>query len=1771
VADTGRRGLGIYIARLVRTDTGGANHIVFVVRDDAGTSDLLFQTSDTTWQAYNSYGGNSLYAGSPAGRAYKVSYNRPFNDRTSSGTPRNFLFDSEYPMLRWLEANGYDVSYSTGVDTDRFGSLIQRHRVFLSVGHDEYWSAGQRANVEAARAAGVNLAFFSGNEIFWKTRWESSIDAAGTPYRTLVSYKETKANAAIDPSDPPTWTGSWRDPRFSPPGDGGRPENALTGTIFMVNGVRTDAITVPAAEGKMRFWRNTTVATLAAGQVATLAAGTLGHEWDEDLDNGFRPAGVVRLSSTTIPLSFNYLLDYGNNYGAGTATHRMTLYRFGPALVFSAGTIRWSWGLDATHDSDPSTPDVRMQQATANLLADMGAQPTTLQSGLVSPTPTTDVTAPTTSITAPANGANVTPGTPITITGTATDIGGVVGAVEVSTDGGRTWHPATGRQAWTYNWTPGAAGSIVGILSRAVDDSANLGASAGVTVTVGSCGACRSSLALSGSGTTYAEAAHAAELNTVGDWTFETWFKDESAGGYNHDVKYIAIKGDTNANGEAPYLMGISYNSLFVGVRTGWSNQTIARSLAGVSANAWHHAAATFVAGTRQLTLYLDGALVAQGVLSTATTRGNMMPLEIGRNGTTGMYWQGKLDDLRVWNVARSPGEILANYATELSSMPSGLVSNWKFNEGTGTIAADSAGLARFHDATLFGAASWSSDVGNTPPAPDTTAPVISAVGATAITTNGATIGWTTNEAADTQVEYGTTTAYGSSTTLNTALVTTHAQTLSGLAPNTPYHYRVKSRDGANNLATSGDFTFTTAAPDTTPPIISGVSASSITTSGATIGWITNEAADSQVEYGTTTAYGSSTTLDTALGTGHSQILAGLAPNTPYHYRVKSRDGATNLATSGDFTFTTAAPDTTPPVISGVSASGVTNIAATIGWTTNEAADTQVEYGTTTAYGSSTTLNTAMVTSHSQTLSGLAPNTPYHYRVKSRDGATNLATSGDFTFTTTNAAPLGSLALAGGYAEAPSATELNTVGDWTLETWFRDESAGGYNHNVTYIAIKGDTNANGEAPYLMGISYNSLFAGQRTGWTNYTIATSLAGVSTNAWHHAAATFVAGTRQLTLYIDGVQAAQGILAARTTTGNGLPVEIGRNGTTGMYWQGKLDDLRVWNVARSAGEILANYQAEIGTAPATLVGNWKFDEVSGTSAADSTATPQNATLFGAASWSSDVGNTPPAPDTTAPVISAVGATAITTNGATIGWTTNEAADTQVEYGTTTAYGSSTTLNTALVTTHAQTLSGLAPNTPYHYRVKSRDGANNLATSGDFTFTTAAPDTTPPIISGVSASSITTSGATIGWITNEAADSQVEYGTTTAYGSSTTLDTALGTGHSQILAGLAPNTPYHYRVKSRDGATNLATSGDFTFTTAAPDTTPPVISGVSASGVTNIAATIGWTTNEAADTQVEYGTTTAYGSSTTLNTAMVTSHSQTLSGLAPNTPYHYRVKSRDGATNLATSGDFTFTTTNAAPLGSLALAGGYAEAPSATELNTVGDWTLETWFRDESAGGYNHNVTYIAIKGDTNANGEAPYLMGISYNSLFAGQRTGWTNYTIATSLAGVSTNAWHHAAATFVAGTRQLTLYIDGVQAAQGILAARTTTGNGLPVEIGATARPACTGRASSTTCASGTSRAAPERSLPTTKPRSGPRRPPWWATGSSTRSAAPVPPTARPRRRTPRCSVRRAGRARSIPEARAPLAIATVSQRTLGNWSTSESYLPDVSTEQASPWQ
>ncbi|WP_305784101.1 DUF4082 domain-containing protein [Symbioplanes lichenis] len=465
---------GVYIAKLTRPDTGGASHIIFVVRNDASTSDLFFQTSDATWQAYNLYGGADFYEGGENGRAYKTSYNRPFATRGAM-QGRDFFFSAEYPMVRFLERNGYDLSYTTNVDSDRRGQLISNHKVFVTNGHDEYWSAAQRLHVEQARDAGTHLAFFSGNDVYWRTRYEPSTAGDPTPYRTLTCYKETWAETdTLDPTG--EWTGTWRDPRFSPPATGGgNPENALIGTAYMANS--TDLpMTVPAAQGKYRLWRNTTVADLTSG-LATLAPHTVGYESNEDLDNGFRPAGLIRLSTTTGPTP-EYLLDWGKNVAAGTTTHHMTMYRAASdALVFSAGTIQWAWGLDDYHDGDVQPVDERMQQATVNLFADMGVQPATLMGSLDPATASADTTAPTVSITSPAATTTVANGSQVTLSGSASDVGGRVAGVEVSTDAGVSWHPATGTTSWTYSFhTTGLGAQVVQV--RAIDDSVNIGAPA---------------------------------------------------------------------------------------------------------------------------------------------------------------------------------------------------------------------------------------------------------------------------------------------------------------------------------------------------------------------------------------------------------------------------------------------------------------------------------------------------------------------------------------------------------------------------------------------------------------------------------------------------------------------------------------------------------------------------------------------------------------------------------------------------------------------------------------------------------------------------------------------------------------------------------------------------------------------------------------------------------------------------------------------------------------------------------------------------------------------------------------------------------------------------------------------------------------------------------------------------------------------------------------------------------------------------------------------
>jgi hypothetical protein len=417
---------GMYVLRLNRTG-GGASHVMFILRDDARHADLMFMPADSTWQAYNAwggmdgsmYGGNSLYYGTSvdqynADAARFVSYNRPIVNRGAADSGRSYgavewstFFTSEYGMLRFLERNGYDVKYygcidaagdATGTHLTGNGSTRGGVGAAMFVGHNEYWSDGMRAGWETAKAAGLSVFSCAGNEVFWRLVGSAN-DADGRP-RTWECYKSTIA--ARGSTGRTEWTGTWRDPDGAGKG-GDRPENTFTGTIFVVNGPDLRSLVVPYNGGYsgQPLWRNTSVASLTAGQTYTSGNQILGFEWDT-----YGPAGVSTTaanylaaphpsarycSDVTYSISSGLLLtDAGDVYNAaGTATHRLVAMPSGNngGITFGTGTVNWAFGVDDanTYQQGTDNTDTVLRQATVNILMDMGAAPSSLMSGLTSP------------------------------------------------------------------------------------------------------------------------------------------------------------------------------------------------------------------------------------------------------------------------------------------------------------------------------------------------------------------------------------------------------------------------------------------------------------------------------------------------------------------------------------------------------------------------------------------------------------------------------------------------------------------------------------------------------------------------------------------------------------------------------------------------------------------------------------------------------------------------------------------------------------------------------------------------------------------------------------------------------------------------------------------------------------------------------------------------------------------------------------------------------------------------------------------------------------------------------------------------------------------------------------------------------------------------------------------------------------------------------------------------------------------------------------------
>jgi hypothetical protein len=336
---------GVYLAKLTGSSSRAEAYIHFVVRDDARRSDLLFQTSVTTYQAYNEWGGMSLYS-KPA--AYKVSFNRPYQRGHGSG---DFLF-WEYSLLRFLEREGYDVTYTTDVDTHTRGHLILRNKAFLSVGHDEYWSWEMRDNLEAALAQGVHLGFFGANIGYWQARFEPS-HLTGQENRTLVCYK--KKALELDPyashPDSVKRRRTTTQFRMNPVN---RPENELIGVMYQSHQAEGDIVISDASSWVFDG------TNLVAGDVLP---GLLGYEADRIFPGS--PPQIQRFAHSPYDVK-------------GEQRYADMSYYLAPsgATVVATGSMQWNWGLDESFILKGRTfAHPAAMQMTRNFLARFGAQP----------------------------------------------------------------------------------------------------------------------------------------------------------------------------------------------------------------------------------------------------------------------------------------------------------------------------------------------------------------------------------------------------------------------------------------------------------------------------------------------------------------------------------------------------------------------------------------------------------------------------------------------------------------------------------------------------------------------------------------------------------------------------------------------------------------------------------------------------------------------------------------------------------------------------------------------------------------------------------------------------------------------------------------------------------------------------------------------------------------------------------------------------------------------------------------------------------------------------------------------------------------------------------------------------------------------------------------------------------------------------------------------------------------------------------------------------
>lgn len=327
---------GVYLAKFIDANDL-QTYVPFVVKGNPHSL-YIAVTATTTYAAYNDWGGYSLYkifdngeetTGSQIaglGRGVKVSFDRPYTRGFGSGDLLLFELDA----IHWLERQGYDLSYISSVDLHENPNQLLQHHVYLSLGHDEYWSKEMRDGVENARDHGVSLAFLGADDAYWQIRFEP--DSTGIADRTIVCYKvaATAHDLAQDPlygQDNSRVTSQWRDPVVN------RPENALIGIMYssLTQKQRGFPWKVAAAANSPLLAGT----KLQPGQ--SYGCGLVGYEWDRIFSNGATPIGLQIIGTSPT-------INDSNRADSSNTTYYIAS---SGAVVFATGSIYWTAALDS--------------------------------------------------------------------------------------------------------------------------------------------------------------------------------------------------------------------------------------------------------------------------------------------------------------------------------------------------------------------------------------------------------------------------------------------------------------------------------------------------------------------------------------------------------------------------------------------------------------------------------------------------------------------------------------------------------------------------------------------------------------------------------------------------------------------------------------------------------------------------------------------------------------------------------------------------------------------------------------------------------------------------------------------------------------------------------------------------------------------------------------------------------------------------------------------------------------------------------------------------------------------------------------------------------------------------------------------------------------------------------------------------------------------------------------------------------------------------------